>query len=220
MVPRMSNPRFVLHFAPRSRAARALWLMEESGAPYELALHDIQKGTHKAPEFLALNPDGKLPTLVDRGDGGAGWPVVLAESAAICAYVADLVPASRLAPAIGSPARAPYSFWLTYAGSAFEPAVMDAFAPRVTAPPASSVGWPPLEQVMQRIRDGIVGPYLLGEQFSAADLMIGGMLDWLSQWGRIPADDAPIQAYLTHLRARPALQRARAKEAEILAANG
>lgn len=222
----MSIPRFLLHYAPRSRAARALWLLEESGAPYELFVHDMARGTHKEPEYLAVNPDGKVPALVDRGPGiGApGWPVVVTESSAICAYVADLVPEAKLAPPIGAPERAAYLTWLAYTPAALEPALTDLVFARASEAPAGSMGWPPFAAVVQRIasaldeRDG-AEPYLLGAQFSAADLMVGGMLQWLKAWGKLP-EHASIERFLAALEKRPALHGARAKEAEILASQG
>ncbi|MFO0749612.1 MAG: glutathione S-transferase family protein [Myxococcota bacterium] len=197
----------------------------ESGAPYELVVHDLSKGTHKAPEYLAVNPDGKVPALVDRGagarDGSPGWPVTVTESSAICAYVAEAVPSAGLAGHRRAQ-RAAYLTWLFYAPAASEPSLTDAMSPRVNAPAPGTIGWPPFDAVVARVRLALTErtPWLLGAQFTAADLMIGGMLDWLDQWGKVAADDAPLQRYLTALRQRPALGRARAREAEIVAAMG
>ena len=222
----MSIPRFLLHYAPRSRAGRALWLLEESGAPYELIVHDFARSTHKEPEYLAVNPDGKLPALVDRGPGiGApDWPVVVTESSAVCAYIADLVPEAKLAPPLGSPDRAAYLTWLAYVPAAIEPAFADLVFAREKPAPAGAMGWPPFAVVIQRIASALDprdddAPYLLGAQFTAADLMVGGMLQWLKAWGKLP-EHASIDRYLATLEKRPALHRARAKEAEVLASQG
>ena len=233
-MPRMTTPRFLLHYAPRTRAGRALWLLEESGLPYELHVHDMTRRTHEEDAFLALNPDGKLPALVDRGDGSAtvpdtvGWPVVITESAAVCAYLGDLAPG--LSPSIGTPARAAYLTWLTYTAAAIEPAFADLVFPRASPAPAGSIGWPPFEAVVARVaraleHSGARGDWILGAQFTAADVMVGGMLRWLKAWGKLPQHGASesggsggsIDRYLAALEARPALQRADAIEAELLA---
>ena len=90
-----------LYWAPRSRSFSALWLLEETGQPYERVLIDIRTGAQRSPDYLAINPMGKVPAL---RDGEA----TLAEAAAICAYVAERYPEARLAPPLGSPLRAKY----------------------------------------------------------------------------------------------------------------
>lgn len=220
----MTEPRFLLHYAPHSRAQRALWLLEEARLPYALAEHDLQRATHKRPDFLALNPDGKVPALVDRGPegGGAAWPVVVTESAAICLYVAELSGEAYLAPAAGSPDRAPYLTWLVYAASVLEPAFADAAFPRAQTPRPGMMGWPPFPAAVERVSRALEArggdaPYLLGARFSAADVMVGGMLDWVVSWGRLEATPA-VKRYLEALKARPGYERAEARQAEVLAA--
>jgi len=88
-----------LYWSPRSRSFSALWLMEETGQPYERVLTDISKGAQKTPEYLAINPMGKVPALQD-------GEATLAESAAICAYVTERYPQANLAPPLGDPLRA------------------------------------------------------------------------------------------------------------------
>ncbi|MBK9071136.1 MAG: glutathione S-transferase family protein [Myxococcales bacterium] len=200
--------RFELHWAPRSRAARILWLMEESGAPYELVPYDLQAGTHKAPSYLALNPHGKVPTLVDRAAPGSAAPVVINESAAICAYVADMLPQSGLAPAVGTAARGAYYQWLIYSVAALEPAFADVAFARQTEPPRSALGWPAFADVMARLEASLAtGPYLLGDAFSTADIMIGSSLAWFVSWGKATAGPN-VARYLELLLARPAKLRA------------
>src|SRR5882762_5449854 len=97
-----------LYWSPRSRSFSALWLMEETGQPYERVLTDISAGAQKTPEYLAINPMAKVPALKD-GDA------TLAEAAAICAYVAERYPQANLAPPIGDPLRAKYLYWLFFA---------------------------------------------------------------------------------------------------------
>ncbi|RVT95468.1 glutathione S-transferase family protein [Rhodovarius crocodyli] len=202
-------PRFLLHHSPRSRSERALWLLEEAGASYELIRHDLEKGTNKAPDFLRLNPLGKLPVLVDRGPDGS-WQSVVTESLAICGYIADALPEAGLAPAIGTPERAAYASWLAYGATVLEPAFADAVFPRAAAAPARALGWPPLDAVLAQLEAALTpGPYLLGDRFTAADVMVGSMLQWGVGWGKIAPTPA-IARTLAALEARPALARARA----------
>ena len=199
--------RFVLHHNRRSRAQRIRWLLEETGAEYDLVLHDFEAGTHKSPEFLKLNPDGKLPTLIDRGPDGAA-NVVVTESAAILIHVADCYPQAGLAPAPGSAERGPYLTWIVYAAAALEPAFADVMFPRVEPAPAQAIGWPSFDKGLERILGGLEpGPWLLGESFSAADVMVGALLGWLSVWGKLP-EPARFAAYLERIAARPAHRKA------------
>ena len=210
----MTSPRFVLHYAPRSRAFRILWLLEEARAPYELAVYDLQKGTHKNQAYLAVNPDGKVPALVDRGPRG-DWSVIVTESAAISTYVADACPEAALAPGLSSPDRGPYLTWLVYCSAALEPAFADFMFPRQQEVPRSSVGWPSYDATLDRVERALErGPWLLGDHFSAADVMLGSMLQWLSAWGKLPPRGS-LERYLASLKLRDGLKRAQAKEAEI-----
>lgn len=206
-----SSPRFLLHHAPRSRSVSALWMLEEAGAAYELRWHDLQAGTHKDPAFLAVNPAGKLPALVDRGPDGS-WSAVVTEVAAIAAYLADLHPGAGLAPAIGTQDRAAYSFWMAYGPGVAEPSFADAVFPRAAAAPASALGWPPMDEAVARIEATLAGrTWLLGERFSAADLVVGGLLAFINQFGRLKAG-SEVARYVAAIEARPARQRAAATE--------
>jgi glutathione S-transferase len=109
-----------LYWSPRSRSFSAIWLLEETGLPYERVLTDISTGAQKAPEYLAINPMGKVPGLKD-GDAALG------EAAAICAYIADRYPETKLAPAITDPLRARYLQWLFFSPSCIEPALIQLF---------------------------------------------------------------------------------------------
>src|ERR1700753_2160858 len=127
-----------LYGARRSRSFSALWLMEEAGQPYERALTDITSGAQKTPEYLAINPMGKVPALQD-GDA------TMAEAAAICAYVDERYPEARLAPALGDPMRAKYLYWLFFAPSCIEPAMVQV-ATKIELNPVSA-GWGEAQQV-------------------------------------------------------------------------
>jgi glutathione S-transferase len=121
-----------LYWSPRSRSFTALWLMEETGQPYERVLTDISTGAQKAPEYLAINPMGKVPALQD-GDA------TLAEAAAICAYVAERYPEAKLAPPLDDPRRAKYFQWLFFSPSCIEPALIQIFT-KLEVPP-STAAW-------------------------------------------------------------------------------
>jgi glutathione S-transferase len=210
--------RFLLHHAPKSRGFRILWMLEELGADYAVAPHDLERGTQKTPGFLAINPDGKLPALEDRGPDGDWTGVVVTESAAICAYLADAMP-GILAPAVGIPARAAYQTFLAYGAAVLEPALADQAFPRAAPAPPRALGWPEFPAAVQRVEQQLAasgGPYLLGQYLSAADLMVGCMLQWVSDWGMLTPSPA-IASYIAALDARPALAQARDKEARLAA---
>lgn len=199
--------RFLLHHSPRSRSLGSLWLLEEAGAPYDLHWHSIEAGTQKEPSFLKVNPAGKLPALVDRGPDGS-WDVVVTEAVAIAAYVADLVPASGLAPAIGTRDRAAWQFWMAYGPGVAEPAMADRAFPRAKPAPPTALGWPPLPDVLARIEAALDGrEWLVGARFTTADLTVGGLLAYMAQFGLF--QPSPVLArYLAAIEARPARQRA------------
>jgi glutathione S-transferase len=198
--------RFVLHHNPRSRAQRIKWLLEETGVPYEIVAHDFAAGTNKRPEFLRLNPDGKLPTLVDRGPDGSA-EIAVTESSAITIHVADAVPEAGLAPPLGAAERGPYLTWVCYAAAGLEPAFADSVFPRAETPPAAALGWPPFEAALVRVLNAIGdGPWLLGEKFSAADVMVGSLLGWIRSWDKLPGPER-FEAYLGRIAERPAHRR-------------
>ena len=211
-------PRFRLHHAPRSRAFRILWVLEECGAAYERVPHNLRANTQKAPEFLAINPDGKLPVLEDRGPDGDWAGVVVTESAAICAYLANVT--GMLAPMPGTPARVAYETYLAYGGSVLEPAMAEVAFPRRETPPAMALGWPPFADAVARVERQITstgGPYLLGQDFTMADAMCGGLLRFAAGFGMFKP--GPVAAgYLAALESRPAMARAKAIEDAALAA--
>src|SRR5215510_16520448 len=153
-----------LYWSPRSRSFSALWLMEETGLPYERVLTDITTGAQKAPEYLAINPMGKVPGLKD-GDAELG------EAAAICAYIADRYPETKLAPPVSDPRRARYLQWLFFAPSCIEPALIQIFTKLEV--PNSTAAWGSATQVFDVLDAALArGPWIMGEEFSAADITI------------------------------------------------
>jgi glutathione S-transferase len=204
----MAAPRFLLHHAPQSRSLGSLWLLEEAAADYELSWHDLHAGTQKRPGLLKLNPAGKVPTLVDRGPDGSWQGVVISEAAAIAAYVADLLPQAGLAPAIGTPERAAYCFWMAYGPGVAEPAMADKAFPRAKEAPRGTIGWPPFDEVQARIEAALAGrDWLAGARFTAADLVVGGLLCFMNQIGMLQPGPE-IARYIAAIEARPARQRA------------
>ena len=183
-----------LYFNPQSRAVIAKWMLDECGAPYELVPIDLQKGEHKTPDYLAINPAGKLPALVD-GDAR------LFENVAIALYLADKFPQAKLAPAVSAPERGRYLTLMVYATSQLEPAMVDEML-NVATPPQR--GWTDIDTARDVVeRELGDGPYLFGEWFTAADIMIGSMFIWTRMWQRSP-ERPRIEAYVERLLKRPA----------------
>jgi glutathione S-transferase len=186
-----------LYYNPQSRAVIAKWMLDECGAAYAIAPIDLEKREHKEPQFLAINPAGKLPALVD-GESR------LFENAAICLYLADAFPAARLAPAIGAPERARYLSLMVYSTSQLEPAMSDEIMHVETLPQR---GWTDFETARDVVeRELGRGPYLFGDWFTAADVMIGSMFIWKRTLG-VPPDRPALEAYVDRLLARPAAPR-------------
>jgi len=189
-----------LYWSPRSRSFTTIWLMEESGLPYERVLTDISTGAQKAPDYLKINPMGKVPALTD-GDAQ------LAEAAAICAYIADRYPETRLAPATTDPNRARYLQWLFFSPSCIEPALIQLFTKLEV--PASTAAWGSAAQVFDVLDAELQkGPWMLGDQFSAADITIGSGLNYAVRVFKMVPPRPSFDAYIDRCVARPAFQRA------------
>jgi len=189
-----------LYWAPRSRSFTALWLMEETGKPYERVLTDITSGGQKTPEYLAINPMGKVPALQD----GAA---TLAEAAAICAYVAERYPEAQLAPALGDPLRAKYLYWLFFAPGCIEPAMVQV-ATKIEMNSVAA-GWGDAQRVYDVLDKALEkGSWILGEKFSAADVAIGSALNFSVRLFKMVPSRPSFDAYLARCMARPAFQRA------------
>lgn len=208
----MSAPALKLYHASPSRSSIVLWMLEELGEPYELELVSLKDGDQLKPAYLAVNPMGKVPTLVDQG-------VAITEVAAICCHLADKYPKAGLAPAINDPLRGPYLHWLFWAPSCLEPAIIDHHLKRAPGP-RGMMGWIDYETTMDILAAGVAkGPWILGERFTAADVVVGAGVNWGLMFGTIPKRPE-FEAYAERLRARPAMQRQMAKDAEIGKAAG
>jgi glutathione S-transferase len=200
-----------LYHHPFSRAAGVVWMLEEVGVPYELRFVDIMQGAHKAAELVALNPMGKLPILVD-------GEAVVTESAAIGLYLADRYALGRLAPAPDDVARATYLRWSLFAPSVIEPGSM-AKAARWEFK-ASQAGWGDHESMLRAMEGAVTDrEFLLGDQFSMADVIFGGTVRYMLRFNMLEARPAFV-AYGERLAARPALQRADARNLAIAKEHG
>ena len=200
-----------LYHAIPSRSSIVHWMLEEVGEPYEVRLLDLQAGDNRSPGYLAINPMGKVPALDHDG-------VVITESAAICAYLADAFPSANLAVPIGDKRRGTYLKWLFFGPSCVEPAVTDRAFPRKEEARRATLGHGDFDTVMDVLTAGVSkGPYLLGDQFTAADVVIGSGLRFGMMFNLLP-ERSEFTAYAGRLAQRPALQRAEAKDRELAAA--
>ncbi len=200
-----------LYHHPFSRAANVVWMLEELGLEYELEFVDLMSGAHKQAKFRALNPMTKLPTLVD-GDA------VVTETAAIAVYLGDRYGLGELAPALDAPARATYLRWCFYSPTVIEPGCMAKAANWEFQP--GQAGWGSYADMLDTISAAIgEGPWLLGEQFTMADIVFGGTVRWMTSFGML--DKRPeYLAYVERLGERPAAKRTSEINARIAAEHG
>ena len=199
-----------LFHSPQSRSAGALVLLEELAADYELHILNLKKGEQRRADYLAINPMGKVPAIVHDG-------ALVTEQGAVYAYLADLYPEAGITPAIGDPLRGPYLRWLFYYGSSFEPALVDRSLKREPAPPATSP-YGDYETMLKTLTDQLAaGPFLLGERFTAADVLWGTALRWTTMFKLVP-ETPVITGYVGRVTARPAVARAAKIDADLLAA--
>ncbi|MCP5059098.1 MAG: glutathione S-transferase family protein [bacterium] len=184
------------YFHPRSRAATTVWMLEELGAPHEAIVVDFTTGENNTPEFRAINPMGKVPALVDGN-------VVVTEAAAICAYLADKFADKGLAPPIDSTARAKYYRYLFFPGTTLEP-LLSVAQLGVEVENPSSLGWGDMERGLAAVESMTPDEgWALGEQFTAADVVFGAMLDFSVRFDWMKASPK-VAAYVERIRARPA----------------
>ncbi len=206
-------PQLTLYHATPSRSSIALWMLEEIGEPYDVKLLNLAKGDQQKPEYLAINPMGKVPAL-KHGDA------VITESAAICTYLADAFPRARLSVPVGDPRRGVYLKWLFFGPGVLEPAVTDRAFPRREEPRRSTLGYGDFDTVMNVLCTAVTpAPYLMGEQFSAADVIIGANLRWGMMFKLIP-ERGELVDYVARFKDRPALKRAEAKDADFKQQSG
>jgi glutathione S-transferase len=201
-----------LFHAPNSRSCAARALLEELGVIYDLHVLNLKKNEQRAPAYLAINPMGKVPAIL-HGDA------LVTEQPAIFIYLADLFPEAGLAPAPGGPLRGPYLRWLAFYGSSFEPAITDLAMKREPTPPMMCP-YGDYDTMLATLTAQLrAGPYLLGERFSAADVLWGSSLVWATMFKLVP-ELPEIMAYIDRVSSRPAARRAAEADAALAAAQG
>jgi glutathione S-transferase len=202
--------KLTLYHAAPSRSSITRWMLEEVGEPYDVHLLHLSKNEQHAPDYLAINPMGKVPAL-KHGD------VIITEVAAICTYLADEFPKARLNVPIGDPRRGVYLKWLFFGPGCLKAAMIDRAAPRKEEARRAMLGYGDFDTTMNVVAKAVEkGPYLMGEQFTAADVVIGSNIRWGMIFKMIP-ERPEFTAYAARLAARPAAQRA-TKADEALAA--
>src|ERR1043165_1874958 len=199
-------PKLTLYHAAPSRSSIVRWMLEELGEPYDIELVSFKKGETGQPAFLAITPMGKLPAL-KHGDS------IVTEAAAICTYLADEFPRAKLNVPVGDPRRGVYLKWLFFGPSCVEPAITERAYPRKEPPPRASLGFGDFDTVVNVLATaaGAADPYLLGKQFTAADVVIGSGLRWGTMFKLLP-ERPEFTAYIARLNERPALKRATEKD--------
>jgi glutathione S-transferase len=200
---------YKLFYAPGSAAMAPHAVLEETGAKHELVLVDLGKKAHQRPEYLKLNPKGRVPVLVD-------GKFAMTESAAIIMHLADRHPEAKLAPANGTPERAHWYQWLLYLTNTLQPTFLEYFYPERSFPDAPNTQQQLKASAEHRLAGMFIyidaelatrGPYLLGDKFSAADIFMHMLARW-SRWFEKPAYRYIHIKQLTDLvKARPAVQR-------------
>jgi glutathione S-transferase len=187
--------------SPMSRGRMVHWMLEEVGASYEPHLLSLEKGEQRMPEYLAVNPMGKVPAIVHRG-------TLITEVGAIVTYLADAFPAAQLAPTLDDPKRGAYLRWMFFCSNCCDAAIVDHMTGRAAPtvrPGALSYG--SIDTVVKTVEQALgTGPYLLGSRFTAADLYLTAQLGFGFSVKAI--EPTPVfQAYLGRTMDRPAYRR-------------
>jgi len=194
-----------LYWTPRTRAVRVHWMLEELGLDYELRRVDLDDPRSKAdPGFLMASPMGKVPAIADA-------EARMCDSAAICLYLSDRYQDhARLAPPVDSPMRGRFLYWMFFTPSVLEPAMAEHFGE--WEPKPQQHGWGDFPTMVKTLQAGLAhGPWLMGTDFSAADVMVGSSAHFLKTFGAV-TDNAAIDAYVERCMERPAYQKAMAAE--------
>ena len=195
-----------LFHSPQTRSSGALTLLEELGADYELHVLNMKKIEQREAAYLAINPMGKVPSIMHNG-------ALVTEQVAIYAYLADMYPEAGITPAIGDPLRGPYLRWMAFYGSCFEPAFVDKAMKREPGP-GSPYGT--FDNVWNAVTGQLAkGDYMLGDTFTAVDVLWGGALNWMTMFGMAP-EIPVVRAYIDRIKARPAVARAGKIDADLI----
>lgn len=201
--------RITLHYSPQTRATGTRVLLEELGAPYDLHVLNMKAGEQRKPAYLAVNPLGKVPAISHRG-------ALVTEQVAVTIYLADLFPNAGLAPATQDSRRGAYLRWIAYYGSSFEPALIDKAMKREPVSVSMSP-YADYDTMLGTLHAQLArGPYLLGEQMTAADILWGIALSWTMAFGLVPKSDL-FTGYSARVTSRPAFQRVSAEDVTMAA---
>jgi glutathione S-transferase len=203
----------VFYTNPMSRGRIVRWMLEELGQPYRTEVLDYGT-TMKAAAYRAINPMGKVPAIRHRG-------VTVTECAAICAYLADAYPEAGLAPAFDDPARGAFLRWMFFAAGPVDAAVT-ARSLGWQAPPERQgmVGYGSYEQMVDALETAVeIGPFILGDRFSAADVYVGSQIGWGLQFKTLP-DRETFKAFAGRIMSRPAAIRAREMDDALISTPG
>ncbi|MDR3443969.1 MULTISPECIES: glutathione binding-like protein [unclassified Dyella] len=205
----MTTSRITFYHAPNSRSGGTRALLEELGVDYDLHVLNFKKNEQRAEPYTAINPMGKVPAIAYRGE-------LVTEQPAVFLYLADLYADRGLAPALDDPLRGPYLRWMVFYGSCFEPAAVDRAMKREPVPLSTSPygDWDTMFNTLVAQLER--GPYMLGERFTAVDVLWGTALKWMTMFKLVP--ELPvIVAYVERVTSRPAMQRAAALDEQLAA---
>jgi glutathione S-transferase len=201
-----------LFHAPQSRSSGALALLEELHAPYSIHALNMKLGEQRQSAYLAVNPMGKVPAVL-HGDA------LITEQVAIGIYLADLFPEAGITPAIGDALRGPYLRWYVFYAACFEPALVDKAMKREPGP-TGMVPYGDLNTTMNVILAQLgKGQWLLGDRFTAVDVLWGTALTWMTGFGLVEAV-TPIKSYVDRWNARPSVKKVAQIDADLLKAQG
>ncbi len=203
-----TQQKITLFHSPQTRSSGALALLEELHAPYELHALNMKAGEQRQPEFLKLNPMGKVPAIL-HGD------VLVTEQVAIGLYLADLFPEAGITPAVNDALRGPYLRWYVFYAASFEPALVDKALKREPGP-LGLVPYGDFDTTLKTVVAQLsVGPWMLGERFTAVDALWGTALTWMTGFGLVEATP-PIKAYIDRWNARPSVAAVSRIDADLL----
>ena len=199
----------VFYANPRSRSRIIRWMLEEVGAPYKTEIVEYGAAM-KSAEYRALNPMGKVPIIVHKG-------TVVSECAAICAYLADAFPEAKLAPAAGDPRRGTYYRWLFFCAGPVDAAITNkAFKVDLPADKKGAISYGSYDEAIDTLEKAVTpGPYILGDELSAADVFVGSQIGFALQFKTIEPRPA-FTAYWDRLKERPALKNGNAKDDALM----
>lgn len=202
------NDSVEFYYNPMSRGQIVHWMLEETGAPYEIKFIDWKTNQQKSQEYLKINPMGKLPAIVHKG-------TVVTEGLAICAYLADAFPQSNLAPSVTDPSRGAYYRWMFFITNCVEPAVADKNSPRHNEIPSMTLGYGSFEDTMRTLENAVKGGYLVNNAFTAADLYLSSILGWYFSQKLI--EPTPVlQDYVKRCTERPKYKEFQEKLSKML----